>query len=104
MHFLSWMVGTWSPEDAIWAETPAGRDRSAGEFLYAKCLRDGIGDPGNLEAAAAYSSGVSIGEVLMPNRLMELSPILSVFSMPRNIFFGIWSRKMHTRPAWGVGR
>jgi TPR repeat protein len=41
-------------EGARWAEQAAGRKNSAGEFLYGKCLRDGIGVPRNLESAAVY--------------------------------------------------
>jgi TPR repeat protein len=41
-------------EAAKWAEFAARRKNSAAELLYAKCLRDGIGVPRNLAAAAIY--------------------------------------------------
>jgi TPR repeat protein len=41
-------------EGAKWAESGALRENSGAEFLFGKCLRDGIGVVRNLEAAAVY--------------------------------------------------
>jgi TPR repeat protein len=54
MHGLYLMDAGNLVDSARWFSYAAYRKNSTGEFLYGKCLRDGIGVPRNLEAAAVY--------------------------------------------------